>query len=560
MRTLSLRRLILPLALLALSHAARANQTVTACNTDTQTGAGINLATALAAGGDIFIQCPRASVIRITRRYTLNSETQLIGLNSATLADNIVLDGAGLAGPFLSASVGKLTVQALSFKNFVTGDLPANFSHVPSIADAENIPTIDGIGSYSFDSVIDARGDVELDQVQITASESPVRAAGAMTINNSWFGGNKGTVVMFLGVGTVNSSDFENNGSALDFHQGTILGSTFNGHSLAAISVTLPLRSVTIRNCNFSNGSGNPAIGITTQSSNTAAATVIVRGDNFLSNNGGGEAGAIAIRELSSSMSAAAAYFAKLPATTFQIYYDDFESNQGAAGGALDLELRPADSLAIVGGTFIRNTTTGSGGAVNVRSGQVSIAHSMFKANTAATGAAIAEAPQAQLIVANSLIVENIALSSAAVTGSQLVLENVTVANNRATGIAADTPAKSQFTNLLLSQNQPNNCSGFPASSFIGPNDQFGPTACAGSTISGDPQLDSFYIPTPGNSALVLGDAGACAKSPVDGTDLVFQARGKGVCALGAFERPPPQFKPPAPTQGPYAPKTAVSK
>jgi predicted outer membrane repeat protein len=249
-----------------------------------------------------------------------------------------------------------------------------------------------------------------------------------------------------------------------------------------------------------------------------------------------------------------------LPATTFQIFYDDFESNLGAAGGALDIELRPMDALAIVGGTFIRNTAATSGGAVNARSGQASIAHSMFKANTAATGAAIAEAPEAQLTVVNSLIVENTAPSSAAVTGSQLVLQNVTVANNRASGIAADTPAESKFTNLLLSQNQPNNCSGFPAASFIGPNDQFGPTACGGSTVSGDPQLDSFYIPTPGNPVLVLGDAGACAKSPVDGTDLVFQARGKGVCALGAYERPPPQFKPPAPTQGPYAPKTAVAK
>jgi hypothetical protein len=551
---------VFAVALLAGATVARANQTVTACTSDTQTGAGTNLASALAAGGDIYIQCPPASVIRITQRYALKAATQLIGLNSTTLAENTVFDGAGLSGPFLSISAGKLTVQALSFKNFAVGTLIAGISHVPSIAAAEKIPTIDGSSPFSFAGIIDALGDVELDQVQITASDAAVRAAGAMTVNRSWFGGIKGTVLMFLGLGLINGSNFENNGSAINFHQGIILGSTFSGHSFSAITVTLPLKNLTIRNSDFSNSTAYPAISITAQSSNTAAATVILRRDNFAGNDGGPDAGAIAIRELSYSIAAASGYFAKLPATQFEIAYDDFDSNRGATGGAVDLELRPIDSLSIVGGTFTHNTAVTSGGAVNIRSGQVSITHSLMKGNTAPLGAAIAASPQSQLTVANTLIVENVAPGGAALTASQLGLDNVTIANNQAIGVLAGTSPKAQFSNLILAQNTPSNCSGFAAAAFSGPNDQFGSTTCGGSNLSLDPQLDSFYVPAPGNPALTLGDATACSNSPVNGTDLVFQARSKAHCALGAFERPPPKFKPPVPTQGPYAPKLGKSQ
>jgi hypothetical protein len=566
MRAHSIPWIALAVALFAHADHAHANQTVTACGTDTQTGSGTNLATALAAGGDIFIQCPTASVIRITRRYTLTAETQLIGLNSTTLADNIVLDGAGLAGPFLFESSGKLTVQALSFRNFTAGGF--FYSHVPSIAAAEKVPTIDGTSLYSYASIVDAKGDVELDQVQITASDSPVRAAGAMAVNHSWFGSNKGTVIMFLGTGSVNTSDFENNGTAVDFHRGAILGCTFDGHTLPAVTITLPVGAVSIRNSNFSSGAGNPAISVTTQSSNSGAATVTLRGDTFTGNNGGGDAGAIAIRELSSPLAAAAPYFAKLPATVFEIAYDDFDSNLGGTGGALDLELRPIDSLSIVGGTFTHNTASATGGGIFVRDGQMSITHSLFKGNSAPAGAAIAAASGAELTIANSLIVENKVAGAAtgatpnqqaAVTASQLILANVTIANNQGIGLGADAPARTRLTNLILSQNQPSNCSGFPAASFTGPNLQFGATACAGSTVSGDPLLDGFYVPAPGSAALELGSVNTCSGTPVDGTDLVFQARNKTACALGAFERPPPQFRPPPPTQGPYAPKAAMT-
>lgn len=554
------------LLLTGLSTPVHANQTVTACGSDTQSGAGTNLATALAAGGDIFLQCPKASVIRITQRYTLNSETQIIGLNSSTLADNIVLDGAGLAGPFLFVASGKLTVQAVSFRNFTTGLI---FSRVPSIAAAENVPTIDGTAAASYASVVDARGDVELDQVQITASNSPVRAAGAMTVNHSWFGNNKGPALYFLGVGAIDSSDFESNGQGIGFHKGSIQGSTFNGHTLSAIGIVLPTGGVTIRNCNFGNGTLNPAISITTQSSNSGSATITIRGDSFSSNDGGTDAGAIAVRLLTSPMAAAEAYFQKLPSTQFQIAYDDFDSNRGTNGGAVDLELRAIDSLSIVGGTFTHNTAITSGGALFANGGQMSVTHSLFKANNAPAGAAIATASTTQLIVANSLIVENVATASApipanqraAITGPQLRLVNVTVANNQSLGVGSDHPGSSQFTNVILSQNQLGNCAGYSAGSFTGSNLQFGATGCGGSTSAQDPMLDSFYVPAPGSVALQLGNSTVCAASPVDGSDLVFQSRARqGVCALGAYERPPPQFKPPAPTQGPYAPRTVTGK
>ena len=107
----------------------------------------------------------------------------------------------------------------------------------------------------------------------------------------------------------------------------------------------------------------------------------------------------------------------------------------------------------------------------------------------------------------------------------------------------------------------------------VNPSGTFGHNVAAGNILLALPGCDigSVTGSTCSNSisASVINDtlgntwhmAITCLASPVSGSDLVFQARAhQGICALGAYERPPPQFKPQAPTQGPYAPKAVVKK
>ena len=69
---------------------------VTACDSDT--GAGFNLAQALAAGGEIQFSCPAGTTIRVTGRYVLKQNTIIDG------GDAVTLDGHGSFGPMLTSS------------------------------------------------------------------------------------------------------------------------------------------------------------------------------------------------------------------------------------------------------------------------------------------------------------------------------------------------------------------------------------------------------------------------------------------------------------------------
>lgn len=537
---------------------------VTLCATDIQVGPGTNLSQALTSGGDIFLQCPPRSVIRITQKYVLNVETQIVGVGVSVLSDNIVLDGAGMRGPFISVTNGKLTVQSVSFRNFAAGTLP---SRVPSIAVAEGFPLLGVIVPF-FDSVIDATSDVELDQVQVTGSASPVRASGALTVNNSWFGQNTGVVLTSLGAVSMSSSVFEKNTEALDFHEGSVLNSTFDGSTLGAVNIFLPAGTVDIRHCNFVNTAGASALVVTSQSAKSGSATVNIRGNSFTSNNGGNDSGAIQLY-IASGSPAAASTIANLPGTHFNFFYDDFSKNVGGSGGAVSIASRNTDELTILGATFMGNTATIKGGAVALVAGEAAIVHSLFKNNSAPVGAAVASQSTGKLVIANSLVVENVATAvmpsqpdeSAAIYGANLSMANVTIANNRAIGLSSAGSSLAAFSNLIVSQNKPQNCLDVARASFKGPNLQFGPASCDGASVNGDPLLDSFYVPSPGSPALHLGDLAVCRTSPVDSSDFVFQPRtNHNFCALGAYERPPKKFQPTFPTQGPYVPEQVLTR
>src|SRR5947208_16224946 len=84
---------------------------VTACDSDT--GAGFNLAQALAAGGEIQFSCPAGTTIRVTGRYVLKQNTVIDG------GDTVTLDGHGSVGPMLTSMQGaNVTLRRITFRGF----------------------------------------------------------------------------------------------------------------------------------------------------------------------------------------------------------------------------------------------------------------------------------------------------------------------------------------------------------------------------------------------------------------------------------------------------------
>src|SRR5207248_2223866 len=86
---------------------------VTACGSDTQAGAGLNLAQALGAGGEIQFSCPAGTTIRVTGRYPLKQNTVIDG------GDTVTLDGHGSFGPMLtSVSSANVILRRITFRGF----------------------------------------------------------------------------------------------------------------------------------------------------------------------------------------------------------------------------------------------------------------------------------------------------------------------------------------------------------------------------------------------------------------------------------------------------------
>jgi hypothetical protein len=89
---------------------------VTACGTDTAAG-GMNLATALVTGGEIFIRCADgATEIRFTQTHPVGPATTIDGEGRVTL------NGAGVPAMFAFTLTGarQLTLRNLSIRNAPT--------------------------------------------------------------------------------------------------------------------------------------------------------------------------------------------------------------------------------------------------------------------------------------------------------------------------------------------------------------------------------------------------------------------------------------------------------
>ncbi|MCU1266826.1 MAG: hypothetical protein JWM21_3144 [Acidobacteria bacterium] len=495
---------------------------VKACTSDTQKGAGLNLAQALAAGGVIRFACPAGTVIRVTGRYVLTVSTLIEG------GDLVTLDGHGSFGPMLTSSktinviLRRLTVRGFALKLRPTG----------------------GLGRMIFGSILNAGGDAELDRVNIETSDFPIDVTGNATVRDSVFVGNRGGATLIVGgVAFIENSRFTGNSHALSMGAGSVRKCVFNNQTGSAVSVRLATGPVEIRHSTFSGIRGGPALTLSQRAGRGGPQTIKVRANVFQDNDGGASAGAIAFsdvvqeaRDRGSSASVINALSA-LPPAAFVLGYNRFSGNHGGRGGAIAADLAHTLGMVSTGDLFTGNIAGGDGGAVAVSGGVLQISHALFKSNRAGgRGAALSVGADGSASISNTLVVKNEG-PTGAVVGNAITLTNVTIADNLAVGLLLSTPA-ARVGNILLAHNRPADCAGLPAGAFRGGGLQ-SDGSCAGIPV-GDAFLDLFYVPAANSPALSAGDPSLCRGALVGGVDLPFQARQNPTsCALGAFERPP---------------------
>jgi hypothetical protein len=495
---------------------------VTACDSDT--GAGFNLAQALAAGGEIQFSCPAGTTIRVTGRYVLKQNTIIDG------GDAVTLDGHGSFGPMLTTvSSANVILRRITFRGF-----------------AQKPPRTPAPGFISLGkihgSVIAAR-DLELDHVTVEGNDFPIDVGGTATMKDSTFVGNRGGLTVALnGVGHIENCRFTGNGRELLINAGWVRRCSFNGQTGGALTVHLPSGPVEIRHSTFSGVRGGPPMALSQRAGSNGPQTITLRANVFRDNDGGPSAGAIALtdpikeaRDRGASESVIKA-LSKLPPASFVLSYNRFTNNRGSRGGAIAADLANTGGMVSTGDLFVGNSATGDGGAVAVSGGELRMGHALFKSNRAGgRGAALSVGSGGSASISNTLVVKN-AGPNGAIAGNAVTLTNVTVADNQAVGLLLSTEA--HVGNILLAHNVPADCAGVLAGVFQGGGLQSDGT-CPGLPV-GEAFLDPFYVPGANSPALTAGNASLCRSPTVAGVDLVFQARNNADnCALGAFERPP---------------------
>jgi hypothetical protein len=511
LRVMTAHLQVIGFVLLALCAArpAVADATVTACASDKQTGAGTNLAQALAAGGVIFFRCPAGSVIRISDHYDLPGPVRIDGGGTVTL------DGGGVARTFLTARQN-IILRRITLKGFAR--IHGRLGNLPGI--------------------LLAFGDAELDAVSVGSSDGPFDLLHKGTVSGSSFIGNTGVALKVSGAASITGSRFIGNEEALFMGEGSLRNCNFQNNSKGAVRISGLDAAAEIMHSTFTGTRGGPALAMASQA-RLAGLSVNVRANQFTDNAAGAVQVFDSVAEARGFNLPAATINAllRLPPARFALSYNRFSGNGGDRGAAINADLTRAAGLASTGDIFTGNTSTGDAGGVFATAGALTLTHAVLRGNRAAgRGAAIMAGPAAQISVSNSLVIGNSG-GDGAIAGGAITLANVTVAQNSAAGLSLVAPG-SRVVNSIFAGNQPANCVRVAAGVFQGRN-AVSDASCPGVAPS-QPALDTFFVPEPGSAAARDGDAAVCRATPVNGVDLTFQARHDPAgCALGAFERAP---------------------
>ena len=175
------------------------------------------------------------------------------------------------------------------------------------------------------------------------------------------------------------------------------------------------------------------------------------------------------------------------------------------------------------------------------------------KADQSGGGMLVLEYDDGRLMLANSLLVKNVAPFGAAIAGHGVTLVNSTVADNDGPGISAVQTFFSLFPvpgapaaqpiflqNTIVAGGPGVPCGPpDPAAPYVdlGHNLQSNGNGCGASISVAAPQFGPSYIPLPTSPAAHGGDDAVCSAAPVAGRDIWDQVRPySGHCAIGAAE------------------------
>jgi hypothetical protein len=552
---------------------AHGAQIVTACGTDNAAG-GLNLRSAVAAGGDIVVRCAGgAAAIQMTATLVVRNDTTIDG--EAHLTIRGTGDGAmfALDGP-----------RILSFKRLTLRN-PPNPPGDPN--------RFTGIVYDSAD-----KDTVVLDGVTVSDTRLPFVVRRFVARQSTFIGNgdaaNPDIGVVMAGDLELRGTTFRNNSSRPfavtwrgDVHRpghpmiARVIDSTFERNARPSVWGIGPIH---IFNSRFlENGAAAPfasapagglyggAIYLEFDPS-VGGALDIIRARATISrstfrNNRGMAGGAVfsALGHLTvessefdgnrATVGGAIAFAATGPSRlTFGHVklYDNAATTKGGALAALGTV--EGDAVLLSG-----NSGGASGGAIALGNfsaalpapiqtivppvgfpSSLALSRAFFLDNKAPTGAAI-DAGAGTLSLGNTLVARNISgAPGGAIIGSDVELANTTVIANRGIGIfLMPQPAAKglRFANSIVASNDGGNCRGSAPIAAFGPNLQFPGNECGAGAMQGDPQLVSRFKPGSSSPARDVAAVAICLNHElVQGRDLYGHSRQGAECDIGAVE------------------------
>ena len=574
--------LLLGVAAASAPVALAAPQVVTVCGRDDAPG-GLNLATAIAAGGEIVIRCPAGQqAIELTATRDARGIVHVDGEGKVTLRGPV-------AGPLFTADIS-LRLSRLTVENprtAATANAPGAGAIIlgpKASVELDGVTTQNSPGAYvvqsltAQDSIFQNNGDpaapgafaavisagaVELRRATfkgnfdhpIAGGSPPVPGAPPLSrrisIEDSAFTGNRSTTLMNDARVSIVRTRFENSGTGPEKWGGawdccggaiTLVGadaeiydSDFRGNAAGGFGGAIYALGSRLRitNCLFEGNKARaggavmfwgrrPKVNIWSTGDWPDPPGLELRRTQFQGNNATLFAGGL------------------LLAGAVQADAVLFRANVSAGAGGAIADWRAADLPEPWGGVFDALVAATRPGLADT----ISLSRPIMTDNIAGTRGAAIAAGSAAVAIGNGLIARNQVKSGSggAISAAKLTLTNTTLADNPSGGVVAAVAATVRIGNSILLRNEGFNCSLGGSVSDAGHNMQYPGADCGPAVGARDPGLDGQYAPGLISAARGAGDTGMCAANPqVLGVDLYGRPRLQGGhCDVGAIEQPLP--------------------
>jgi hypothetical protein len=579
MKTIQRILFTLSLMLASLSSARQPAQLitqVTLCDTDTQTGNGLNLSTAIASGGVIRFDCGGPKTILVTQTHEISGQVDIRGdnqvaLQAATDTPLFQVNGSNASLTLVNIVIagGKVGIRNTGSAVTLSG-VSFNSTSAAVQNEARGQVRVDN-GVFRASSLMNGDGKIEIrhNTAFFVTNGIAIRNAistGEVLIEDSQFSSAGGPpiggpspvpAIVNQGIMTIRKSEFDN----LTTNSANTGGGAISNLGQLTVERTEFRRNRTIGGSD----SGGGAI-----ASGGTSSRLLIRDSQFYDNSATSCGGAVSISHW--------------PDSQTEISGSRFERNTAMCGGALFAEsaTNGPEAVVVVQSNFIHNTATEGGGAIGIggrdhsksNNGALNLRNVVIANNTARQGGGLS-LENAQFEVVSSAIISNSATGGGALvfwdaadhiaqlantlivrnTGQQaggilifgvqshFRLENSTLVDNTSGGVEIwDVPQPGpqvHLVNTIIAHNADWNCRG---TGFVddGHNLQFPRTTCASGIASKEPYLDAKYAPAIISPAYDSGDDAVCTATPINSVDLFGEKRPHYThCTIGAVEKPP---------------------